>query len=782
MKRKCDEVFCKFNDLTKSVECFYKKHNSAFTVAELVVTILVLAFLVFVLLGFMNRDQQKEFDAKNDKTEANIHALIDKASVTRTGNSILRNDVLDIQNIITTADNNGLNITDPNCGDECWGADENETPGAITGLKILLNDQTTIAFAQVNSRIYIDANGAKAPNRLGRDIREFQYETLARTASTSGVSPSGGCTLTDSMCSTQGKIFDSVNCQCVDESCSLTSEICTAEGKTFDSVNCKCVGDDSCSLTTEICTAEGKFFDFAKCECSTSCPALAKNEVWTNESECKRCTRGEKPKNAQWGTANTVKACTWACIKGNSNSTYNQGYNKNYGLYNQTYRLYQRNFSNLTLRQESYYIKLWKERRNVIMTTINREEKFNNETCEYTYPCKTGKENTFWRTLNADKTKEIGDINSETCRYNYKCKTFGEDNTIYVIWRETYDSAALGTGNADTNGYRRSLRNLIELGTVTGRLPADNNLSEKLNGDWSFNANTKPQNCSANEKSSKIKCTKDELDEMNYPVENVEAYFLSPNADILGYVASEDSGIKTLEDTYKIQSDLTIEKKGVNDVSQKNSIRNFATSGTVTINGCPYNVIGYYRQGSPLVLDLLDDGFKFTSVDDGVMFDIDADGKIDKVAWTTRQTKFDNAFLVLDKNNNGQVDNGSELFGDQNGAETGFGELAKYDDNGDKLITKADAIFDKLRLWVDFNKDAHVDKGEWKTLEEAGITELSTEYKVETDADGNVKTDSHGNKVGFVGWFKQKVETVVNGVKTFVEKVKTMIDVFFQFK
>ena len=59
------------------------------------------------------------------------------------------------------------------------------------------------------------------------------------------------------------------------------------------------MGDDSCSLTTEICTAEGKFFDFAKCECSTSCPALAKNEVWTNESECKRCTRGEKPKNAQ---------------------------------------------------------------------------------------------------------------------------------------------------------------------------------------------------------------------------------------------------------------------------------------------------------------------------------------------------------------------------------------------------------------------------------------------------------------------------------------------------
>ena len=180
MKRKCDEVFCKFNDLTKSIEYFYKKHNSAFTVAELVVTILVLAFLVFVLLGFMNRNQQKEYDAKNDKTVANIHALIDKASVTQTGNSIDRNDVNAIRNIIT---NDGLNITDLNC-DECWGADDNETPGAADGTKILLNDQTVIAFVQDSGTIYIDANGAKGPNKLRRDIRELDYADTPITPGT----------------------------------------------------------------------------------------------------------------------------------------------------------------------------------------------------------------------------------------------------------------------------------------------------------------------------------------------------------------------------------------------------------------------------------------------------------------------------------------------------------------------------------------------------------------------------------------------------------------------
>ena len=59
------------------------------------------------------------------------------------------------------------------------------------------------------------------------------------------------------------------------------------------------------------------------------------------------------------------------------------------------------------------------------------------------------------------------------------------------------------------------------------------------------------------------------------------------------------------------------------------------------------------------------------------------------------------------------------------------------------------------------------------------ITELSTEYVTEYDENGNVKKDMHGNTVGFVGQFKQLVEEVIDGIVQLVEKVKTMIDVFF---
>ena len=52
------------------------------------------------------------------------------------------------------------------------------------------------------------------------------------------------------------------------------------------------------------------------CTYSYSCKALGNNQVWTDKSNCKRCTRGGLPANAQWGATNTAKACTWTCKKG----------------------------------------------------------------------------------------------------------------------------------------------------------------------------------------------------------------------------------------------------------------------------------------------------------------------------------------------------------------------------------------------------------------------------------------------------------------------------------
>ncbi len=108
------------------------------------------------------------------------------------------------------------------------------------------------------------------------------------------------------------------------------------------------------------------------------------------------------------------------------------------------------------------------------------------------------------------------------------------------------------------------------------------------------------------------------------------------------------------------------------------------------------------KQTDPLILDMDGNGYELTNADDGALFDIDADGALDKMA----VTKGNDAVLALDTNNNGIIDNGKELFGDQNGAADGFSELAKYDGNKDGIIDANDQIFDRLKL-LKFVKNAN---------------------------------------------------------------------------
>lgn len=93
----------------------------------------------------------------------------------------------------------------------------------------------------------------------------------------------------------------------------------------------------------------------------------------------------------------------------------------------------------------------------------------------------------------------------------------------------------------------------------------------------------------------------------------------------------------------------------------------------------------------PLVLNL--DGAMPSLSSKTFAFDIDSDGKEDQISMLGANS----AFLALDKNSNGKIDNGSELFGAKTG--DGFGELSKYDDDKNGWIDENDAIFDKLRIW-----------------------------------------------------------------------------------
>lgn len=109
---------------------------------------------------------------------------------------------------------------------------------------------------------------------------------------------------------------------------------------------------------------------------------------------------------------------------------------------------------------------------------------------------------------------------------------------------------------------------------------------------------------------------------------------------------------------------------------------------------------------SPIVLNVNGKPFAFSDDYDTVAFDIDNDGIKEDLAWTLENSL--TAFLALDRNGNGQVDNGGELFGnhtEQPGSarKNGYLALRLFDDDSDGIISASDAIFYQLLLWTDRN-------------------------------------------------------------------------------
>jgi hypothetical protein len=177
----------------------------------------------------------------------------------------------------------------------------------------------------------------------------------------------------------------------------------------------------------------------------------------------------------------------------------------------------------------------------------------------------------------------------------------------------------------------------------------------------------------------------------------------------------------------------------------------------------PNLVAIYAPQLTPLVLDLNGDGIQTLNASNGVIFDINNDGQVEKTGWASAT----DGLLVRDLNGDGQINDGGELFGegtvlaDGTKAKDGYVALRALDSNLDGLIDVNDAAFNQLLVWTDLNSDGKANSCELASLSDMSIRMLSLDAIKSSEM-------NNGNLIGLMGSY-----TTVDGT------THTMGDVWF---
>jgi hypothetical protein len=155
-----------------------------------------------------------------------------------------------------------------------------------------------------------------------------------------------------------------------------------------------------------------------------------------------------------------------------------------------------------------------------------------------------------------------------------------------------------------------------------------------------------------------------------------------------------------------------------------------ALSPTIGTTPDPKVKVKVVRYVDPLILDLDGDGLEISPLSKGVLFDANGDTIKTGTAWAAS----DDGMLVWDRNGNGLIDSGAELFGDEtvltNGpnagkkAANGFVALAELDSNADGKFDLSDAQYASLRIWRDMNQDGISQADELQTLADTGVKSI----------------------------------------------------------
>ncbi len=190
-----------------------------------------------------------------------------------------------------------------------------------------------------------------------------------------------------------------------------------------------------------------------------------------------------------------------------------------------------------------------------------------------------------------------------------------------------------------------------------------------------------------------------------------------------------------------------------------------------------FDVYAYFTNArqviDPLVLDLDGDGVETVSADVGIMFDHDGDGIRTGSGWVLS----DDGLLVIDKNHDGTINNGGELFGvdmvlaSGQKASSGFEALADYDTNKDSVFDANDADFERVKVWRDLNQDGLSQSAELKSLSEHAITSISLAHQAVSYID-------NGNVISGIGSYQSTRAGAV--VERNIEGVNFVKNTFFQ--